>query len=167
MEEKQMEKARAYYIYKKLSDLQEAVEKRLPIAGILRKMSDGQPQMYAVYKIPGKRFGWCTVSFDDQQGTRVCGLWYAPMLVEEANAPPSSTKEITALAKLATVAIPLRYPFGDNHQDAHKYCVISSRWSERNEKGKYILPSLAFEVYKEDTPRTSTTTAAPAEPTDS
>ena len=149
MEDKQMEKARVYYIYKRHTVLEEAIARHDPISGIIIQAKDGSPQMYLIYKVPGKKFGWKKVSFNDAEGTHVCGLWYAPITVEEVDAPPSTTTEITKLAKLATVAVPLRYPVGDTHPDGLKYCVITNWWRERNEKGQYVLPSLAFEVYQE------------------
>ena len=147
MEEKMMEKARTYYVYRRKSDLDDALNRREPITGILVRLNDGSPQMYAIYKVSGKQFGWYRVLFDDTCRIQVCNLWYAPLTVEEANAPPSSTKEITRLAKVATVAIPLQYSFGSSHTESSKYCVLTNWWRERNSRGQYVLPTVAFELY--------------------
>jgi hypothetical protein len=113
------------------------------------KLEDGTPQMYILYKKPHKEFGWLSVSFIDDEGFLVCGMWYAPLQVEEAEMPPTSMENITKLAKLASVAIPLRYTFGDTHKHGLKYCVITNWWRERNKLGRYVLPSLAFDLYED------------------
>ena len=151
MEEEQMSKARTYFVYKRESELQQSIDNHEPFAGILISAEDGSPEMHVLYKKPKSlvRLGWRKVTFDDTQGVLVCGLWYAPISsFEEADSPPVSLKEVTSIAKSATVAIPLRYTFGNNHQDSLKYCVLTNWWRERNRDGKYLLPTLAFELYQ-------------------
>ena len=149
MEAEQMEKARTYYVYRKKADLVQTVERREPITGIIVRSDAGAPVMYLVYKIPGKNLGWYKVSFNDDQGVRLCGLWYAPITIEDAPAPPSNIPALTKLARMASVAIPLRFALGNNHADAHKYCVLTNWWRERNDKGQYVMPSIAFELYND------------------
>ena len=149
MENQQMDKARTYYIYKRQAHLLEALANHEAVTGIITRDDKKKPKIYLVYKIPGKQFGWYEVSFNDLEGSRVCGLWYAPLTVQEGNAPPSSTSEITKVADMAFVAIPLRYPLGDQHPDAFKYCVLTNWWRERDQKGDFRLPSLPFELYQE------------------
>ena len=149
MEDEQMKKARTYYIYKRHSDLREAIDNQKPLSGILLRASDGSPQFYVVYKVPGKHFGWYKVSFNDTEGIKLGGLWYAPLEAEEANAPPSSVAEITKLARSSTIAIPLRYACGSGYAHASKYCVLTNWWRERNHMGQYVLPTLSFDLYEE------------------
>ena len=152
MEAKQMDKARTYYIYKQQSSVEDALARGEPVSGILvkgRERNNNSAEMYLVYKIPGKKFGWFKVSFDDSNGALVCGLWYAPIQVEEAQYPPSNTEEITKLARSSTIAIPLRYAWGDDQPHSLKYCVLTNWWRERNQKGQYLLPTIPSELYEE------------------
>ena len=43
---------------------------REPIAGIIihNEAASGNPEMFAVYKMHGKRFGWMQILFQDDQG---------------------------------------------------------------------------------------------------
>ena len=150
MEAEQMNKARTCYIYKREANLQEAIEAVKPISGIVVKGSNGSPEMYVVYKKPktGGILGWKKAVFDDANGLRVAGLWYAPLSFQEAEKAPKS-KEVSKIAKMATVAIPLRYTYADGaeHPDGPKYCVLTNWWRERDSNGDYFLPSLAFDFY--------------------
>ena len=117
--------------------------------------------MYAVYKIPaGKkkrrtdelRFGWMELRFDDATGTSRCGLWFAnfEQHTDEAGCP-QSLSEIYSLAKMAAVAIPLRYALKDaNDPNATKNCVITNLWRERTREGLYNIPCLDFSLYHQD-----------------
>jgi len=155
MEDKEMAKARTFYTYKRKSDLDHSLQNNEPIAGVIIKLGNGSPQMYAIYKKPHKEFGWVKVSFADNEGLLVFGMWYAPLTAEEADLPPTSLEHATKMAKLASVAIPLRYTFGDTHEHAIKYCVITNWWRERNQHGRYLLPSLAFDLYNAQVPSSS------------
>ena len=150
MEDQQMAKARTYYIYRNESNLQEAVENHAPIVGIIVKSARGFPVMYAIYRKPRKQYGWKKVMFVDTSGIHFCGMWYAPVIVQEVASPPESAEDITNMAKMASVAIPLRYMVGNDHQDRLKYCVITNWWKERDHSGQYVLPTLAFDYYKEE-----------------
>jgi hypothetical protein len=155
MEDKEMAKARTFYIYKRKAALDASIENNEPVAGVLIKLPNGLAQMYALYKKPHKEFGWLKITFTDDEGVYVCGMWYAPMKVQEAEAddllPPASLEHANKLARSATVAIPLKYTFGDTHEHALKYCVITNWWRERNHLDRYALPSLVFGLYEEPT----------------
>jgi hypothetical protein len=150
MEDAQMRKARTFYIYKNKRDLETALDNHEPVSGIVVKSAvDGSPVMYVVFKAPDKSFGWSKATFDDKEGVEVCGLWYAPVTFNEAGSPPTSVEKIKKLAKMSSVAIPLRYTHTDHHDDSFKYCVITNWWRERNAKGHYLLPGIAFDYYAE------------------
>lgn len=148
MEDEQMNKARTYFIYKNITAIQDAIDNNKPVSGVLLKAADGGAGMYLIYKKPAKQFGWMTVSFHDDAGVTLCGLWCAPIIFSEAESPPTSIKQITKLAKMATVAIPLHYTLGRDHDHSYKYCVITNWWRERNREGRYVFPSLAFDMYR-------------------
>lgn len=152
MEDKEMAKARTFYIYKRKADLDASIENNEPVAGVIIKLPDGSAQMYVLYKKPHKELGWLKITFSDDEGVYVFGMWYAPMKVQEAEAndllPPSSLEHATKLARSATVAIPLKYTFGVSHEHALKYCVITNWWRERNHLDRYALPSLVSDLYE-------------------
>jgi hypothetical protein len=149
MEDKEMAKARTFYIYKRKADLDASIENNEPVAGVIIKLPEGSAQMYVLYKKPHKELGWLKVTFLDDEGVSVFGMWYAPIQVQEADdLPPSSLEHATKLARSATVAIPLKYTFGGTHEHALKYCVITNWWRERNHLDRYVLPSLVSDLYE-------------------
>lgn len=161
MESEQMKKARTYYIYKNKALLEESINKHEPVSGIL--VSDGPtgiPTMYLVHRDRGKSFGCVKVSFLDNEGIHMCGLWYAPVAFEDTElpAPITNREDITNIAKSATIAIPLRYTLGDTNENSMKYCVLTNWWKERNQNGKYQLPTLPVILYEgmSSTPATNT-----------
>ena len=156
MEDAQMRKARTFYIYKNKRDLETSLDNHEPVSGIVLKSAvDGSPVMYVVYKAPNKSFGWSIATFNDKEGVEVCGLWYSPVTFKEDGSPPTSVEKIKKLAKMSSMAIPLRYTHGDHNNDSFKYCVITNWWRERNRRGYYVLPSLPFDFYA-DKPENST-----------
>lgn len=157
MEDEQMSKARTIYVYKNKSVLQEAFGNQEPISFVILRGKSGDAEAYALYKRPRSRnrFGWCKVEFDDENGVKVCGLWYCPLKLKNVTAqPPKKFDKIQQVARMSTLAIPLRYMLGRNHANAAKYCVITNWWRERNENGRYVLPNLDFDRYKERPLRT-------------
>jgi hypothetical protein len=78
MEDEQMSKAQTVYIYKKRELLQEAVDNKDPIAGIIIKDINQSAELYALFKHPGKKFRWMRICFDDGGRIQWCGLWYTP-----------------------------------------------------------------------------------------
>ena len=150
MEDDEMKKARVIYIYRSKNELQQSINRSEPIAGIIirNEAVSGNPEMFAVYKMPGKRFGWMQILFQDDQGVQHVGTWFAPLLAHEPiTSPPQSIDEIKVQAKMASMAIPLRYSFEEGHPDRLKYCVITNWWRERNDKGRYMLPTIDFSYY--------------------
>jgi hypothetical protein len=150
MEDEQMSKARTVYVYKKREILQEAVDNKDPIAGIIIKGINQSAELYAIFKRPGKKFGWTRICFDDRGGIQWCGLWYAPFTLKTAmTRPPKNLERIQNIAKMSAMAIPLRFALGKNHPDANKYCVITNWWRERNRQGIYGYPTLDFDRYED------------------
>ena len=149
MEDDEMNKARIIYFYRNKNELQESINRHEPIAGIvIRNAVTNAPDMFAVYKMPGKSFGWMLIQFDDGEGVHHVGTWFAALLAHEPiTAPPQTAHEIQQLAKMASMAIPLRYTFDNGHPDRLKYCVITNWWRERNDKGRYMLPTIDFSYY--------------------
>lgn len=152
MEDEQMAKARTFYIYKREAEIRNAVQNVEPVTGIVIKGTDASAGMFLLYKKPGKELGWVKASFQDTEGVSVTGLWYAPIFLEEATREcPQSMSHLQKVARMATVAIPLHYGLGKNHEHASKYCVLTNWWKERDETGRYLLPTLAFQYYQHDT----------------
>jgi hypothetical protein len=150
MQDEQMSKAQTVYIYKKREILQEAVDKKDPIAGIIIKGINQSAELYSIFKRPGKKFGWTRICFDDRGGIQWCGLWYAPFTLKTAmTRPPKNLERIQNIAKMSAMAIPLRFALGKNHPDANKYCVITNWWRERNRQGIYGHPTLDFDRYED------------------
>ena len=149
MEDEQMKKARTIYIYKSRGELERSIETSGILAGIIIKCPDGSPEFRSVFKTGISSYGWVRLTFDDANGVKLCGMWYAPVVVEELQMedPPTSEEGLKGLAKIAAVAIPLHYIVGKNHDCALKYCVITNWWRERREDGAYMLPTLDFTLY--------------------
>ena len=149
MEDDEMKKARIIYIYRNKNELQQSINRHEPIAGIvIRNAVTDAPDMFAVYKMPGKSFGWMLIQFEDPEGVHHVGTWFAaPLAHEPITTPPQTAHEIKQLAKMASMAIPLRYTFDNGHPDRLKYCVITNWWRERNDKGRYMLPTIDFSYY--------------------
>ena len=149
MEDQQMQKARTIYIYKKKHLLQQAIDEGAVLSGIVVKRKDGKPELRVVFKGPNYSYGWKRLLFDDAEGVRHCGLWFAPVQSEDlpTNAPSTEVK-IKELAKMAAVVIPLHYVAGRDHADGSKRCVLTNWWRERNHKGSYELPTLDFDLHK-------------------
>ena len=148
VEDEQISKARTVYIYKNKAELVQAVNNADPIAGAIFKSSQGEPVLYAIFRLPQRSFGWVRIKFDDTSGSNFAGSWYAPLATEETSvSPPNSVKKIKALCKMAAVAIPLKYCVKANNAHRHKYCVITNWWKERNNQGGYLFPNLDFSLY--------------------
>ena len=129
--------------------LDDAITLNKPIAGaVLPHGENDQPVMFAFYKLPKSRLGWLQLNFDDGQGAKHCGQWYAPMLVDEPDTEaPRSVKLVLRKAKLSAVAIPLRYAVAANHPQRLHYGVITNWWRERDANGNYPFPNLDFSLY--------------------
>ena len=83
----------------------------------------------------------------DADGTEYCGLHYAPLSLAAADiAAPQTFKGLVKIAKMAAIAIPLRFTIKPNHPDVNKYCVLTNWWRERTRHGYYRFPSLDFNV---------------------
>ena len=115
------------------------------------KGNNGRAEGYALFKKPGKSFGWQKISFNDEEGVQVCGLWYAPMEMSPSHdvQPPQSLDRIKRLARMSGLAIPLRFMLGNDGPNANKYCVLTNWWRERNAKELYLLPTLDFDRYED------------------
>jgi len=149
MEDDKMKKARIIYIYRNKYELQQSINRHESIAGIvMRNAVTDAPDMFAVYKMPGKSFGWILIQFADHEGVHHVGAWFAALLAHEPiTTAPQTAHEIQQLAKMASMAIPLRYTFDNGHTDRLKHCVITNWWRERNDKGQYILPTIDFSYH--------------------
>jgi hypothetical protein len=154
VEDQHMSKVKAFYVYRNKKHLDAALADNKPISGILvHKPSAAEDptklQFYAVYRVEKKRFGWYKIDFDDQNGVNAGGLWYAPLAKNEPlHKAPDKFGDIQQLAKMSTVAIPMRYGTGkDDLPDSNKYCVITNWWKERQSNGRYTMPGLDPSLY--------------------
>jgi hypothetical protein len=151
MESEQMSKARTFYIYKNLEVLQRAFEEQEPISGVV-VLCEGHPELFVVHRNGRNQFGWKMIGFNDEMGIDVFGMWYAPMKMSDTlHAPPSSLQVLTEWAKMAAVAIPLRFGVEGKHMMEHqtKFCVITNWWRERICGGDYSFPQLVWSRYEE------------------
>ena len=161
LEDIQMSKTRTYFIYPNRAQIDKALKSQRPLSGIIvSEKLEGQPKalsLYLVYNKPGKVFGWMRVCFDDQNGEKFCGLWYAPATLQEPlKDPPRVKSEITSLAKMAAVMIPKRYALDgtkvveENAYHEAQYCVVTNWWKERGQSGHYQLPVLDPSFYDDE-----------------
>jgi hypothetical protein len=93
MEDEQMSKAQTVYIYKKREILQEAVDNKDPIAGIIIKGINQSAELYALFKHPGKKFRWTRICFNDCSRIQWCGLWYTPFTLKTVMTWPPKNLE--------------------------------------------------------------------------
>lgn len=155
VEDRNMNKAKAFYTYRNEEQLDQALAENRPISGILVRDSHSgitnKLDFYAVHR-QKMGFGWSKIVFDDDAGESRCGLWYAPLSKEVAiNAAPETFKMIQELAKMSTVAIPMSYGIGcENKPESSKYCVITNWWKERQHSGRYKIPGLDASLYVHD-----------------
>ena len=159
-----MSKSRTVYIYKKEKDARDAITNGDPISGIIvedDKEASGY-SFYVVFRVTVKerkensslKFGWMRILFNDDNGTHFHGLWFASLSVANShiNNPPQSLVGIQSLARMAVVAISLKYLYTDDTM-AKKYCAITNWWTERNKEGNYVLPSIDISLHNsEDLP---------------
>jgi hypothetical protein len=106
--------------------------------------------MLVVYRTGNKQFSWKKITYEDEQGIYIFGMWYAPLCMSETEIPPpKSMPQLIEWTRMSTMAIPLRYGVTSKYMpaDQNKYCVITNWWKERDCQGKYVLPSLAFDYY--------------------
>jgi hypothetical protein len=150
MESEQMSKARTFYIYKNLEMLHRAYDEQEPLSGIVVSC-EGLPKLFVVHRNGRNSFGWKMLSFNDQLGIDVFGMWYAPIkLLDTLHPPPSSIQVLTEQTKMAAMAIPLRFSVEPKYMVDHQnnYCVITNWWRERICGGNYIFPQLVFSHYE-------------------
>lgn len=148
VELEQMKKSRTVYIYKSRAQLDESFNTRLPVSGIIVSGNDNKFEFMVLFKTQRGKCGWSRIVFDDDNGAKHCGMWYAPMTMIEASIPPpKSISQAKKHAQMSAVAIPFHFIVGDNHADSNKYCVITNWWRERNPKGYYVLPALDPNLY--------------------
>ena len=145
-------KSRTVYIYKNREQLLHAVESTNPVAGVVVENTDtegnSQETLYAVFRKPGKTFGWVKLKFDDNNGCPYHGPWYASISIEPpASETPQTLEGIQLLASFSAVAMPLKFVLKDDDARSSKYCVITNWWNERNRHGKYVMPTLDFSLY--------------------
>ena len=150
-EDEQMLKARTIHIYRNRNMIEVAVANHHPIAGaILPDKTTGNPKFFAVYKVGRKSVDWIGIEFDDLSGSNICGSWYAPLsMVETTVRPPRNVRGLKKAAKMAAVAIPLKYCVSESHPCRHKYCVLTNWWKERVQNGTYVFPRLDYSLYSE------------------
>ena len=112
-------------------------------------MDDGRAfTFYLVFRKPTKLFARRRVDFNDVAGVHFCGLWYAPISVEQEHIQvTNSLNDIKEAAKMSVVAIPMWYIIGKGKADSEKYCVISNWWKVRSITGQYVLPTLDRSYY--------------------
>jgi hypothetical protein len=153
-EDQMMSKARTIYIYRNDNLLESQANELKPIAGIvvLEEIIPGllHNQQYVVVRMPGRSFGWCRMTFDDENGVFFKGVWYADALFSPLTKTgcPQTMQGIQSIAKMAFIAIPLRYALGDNQEHSMKYGVITNWWRERQGDGQYCLPGLDSFLYE-------------------
>jgi hypothetical protein len=97
MEDEQMSKAQTVYIYKKREILQEAVDNKDPIAGIIIKGINQSAELYALFKHPGKKFGWMRICFDDAWQNSM--VWSLVCSIYFENSNDLATKELRVNTK--------------------------------------------------------------------
>ena len=160
VEARHMRKYKAFYIYRSKAALDQDIDDKKPISGILVQNGITPPgngeailEFYAVFRIQ-QSFAWYRIVFDDNDGVSRGGMWYAPL--SKANdtlqEPPSDMKTLQQVSKMSTVAIPMSYGVGPNKPDSNKYCVITNWWKERKQDGRYTMPGLDPTLYvREDT----------------
>lgn len=150
MEDVNMSKFKTFYCYRSEESIEGALDENLPVSGILvhNETDRSKLDFYVLYKSK-KKYGWKKIIFHDHDGVFVGGLWYAPM---ERTGPtqvvPDDFEGIQTLAKMSTVAIPMRYGIGAGSHDSNKYCVITNWWKERQKDGRYTKPPLDPAYYK-------------------
>jgi hypothetical protein len=149
MESEQMQKARTFYVYRNLKELQDAIHRKLPIC-FIAVGNKKVPDYYVVHR--ARTLGWKKITFNDVDGKTVCGVWYATMFISDTDVPPPlKVSALSVMAHLSAVAIPLKYAVGENYMVDHgeKCCVITNLWTTRNNRGIMELPSLHFDIYQD------------------
>jgi hypothetical protein len=152
MEADQMLKARTFHIYKNVEAIELSIARNEPIC-FIAVGKHGVPDLFVVHRVKqSKLLGWKQIKFVDTDGLSVCGIWYATLTMSDTEVPPPRTiKDVSKLADLSAVAIPLRYGVGENFMVPHqaKCCVITQAWRLRTCHGRFQFPSLLFELYED------------------
>lgn len=128
MEAAQMSKARTLCTCKSGAPLEQAMVNRKPTAAVVVKSTTSKAaETHADFKSGRGKHGWSRVEFDDNEGLEKCGMCHSPMRLEESSMrAPKTFKHLQKLAKMAAVAVPLRFALGDNHDDSGKCCVVTN-----------------------------------------
>ena len=155
LEELGMTKTRTIHVYRNRDSMNEAIDKRKPLAGIVQVTTSEETgetafEFQIVYRKPVKQFARRKVTFDDANGVSYHGMWCSEMKVdskEESYPSTVSFKDIQVAAGHSAVAIPLWYVVGKEHANANKYYVITNWWKERMSTGQYELPTLDSSLY--------------------
>ena len=143
LEELGMTKTRTIHVYRNRDSMNEAIDKRKPLAGIVQVTTSEDTgetafEFQIVYRKPVKQFARRKVTFDDANGVSYHGMWCSEMKVdsnEESYQSTVSFKDIQVAAGHSAVAIPLWYVVGKAHANANKCYVITNWWKERMSNG--------------------------------
>ena len=152
LEEHGMTKDRTIYVYKKEERARNSIHDNSalckPLAGIVVEKGENEFQFQIVYRKAGKMFGCRPLLFDDKNGEDICGMWSASVSFDdETEHTYREFSDIQAVAKMAAVAIPLKYVMGIGRSCSNKYHVITNWWKERNKDNQYQFPSLDPRLY--------------------
>jgi hypothetical protein len=150
-EARQMNRTRTFYLYKNKTLLDQSLSTIDVIAGILVVDSamNKALQFFAVFRKPRRKFGWKKINCVDNGGLSFHGHWCTGIQYsdEEDDGCPASFGGLLGVAKMAAVAIPLRYIVGPGKNQSNKYCIITNWWKERNKDGRYEHPGLDDSFY--------------------
>jgi hypothetical protein len=141
-----MSKTKTIHVYRKEEKVKAAIETKKPLAGIVT-YEQGRFEFQIVYRKPVKRFGVRTVQFNDNSGVTFHGMWAAEIAIKDECREYAAFKEIQTVAKMAAVAIPLRYVLNTKDPKSGKYCVLTNWWKYRTRNGGYELPTLNASLY--------------------
>ena len=139
-------KTKTIHVYRNEEKVKAAIENKKPLAGIVT-YEQGRFEFQVVYRKPVKRFGVRTVQFNDNSGVTFHGMWAAEIAINDECREYGAFKEIQTVAKMAAVAIPLRYVLNTKDPKSCKYCVLTNWWKYRTRKGGYELPTLNASLY--------------------
>jgi hypothetical protein len=152
-----MSKKKTIYVYRNEAAVRAAVSAQKAVAGfvVINGSGTGEKkfEFQVVARKPVKEFVRFPVQFDDSKGLKFHGLWCAPMAIGGELEPIChSFQDIQGMAKMAAVAIPLRYIVEKEkskspHPLSAKYCVITNWWRYRMKDGGYRLPRLEPSLY--------------------
>lgn len=138
-------------VFRKEEDLTNAVTKCLPLSGIL----DTDGLLWLAHRpndktVEGKSAILLqSVVFDDEGGELVEGMcWIAPIAVNDATEKPryDNRKHLSGIVQQYILFLPMM----DNNGDyINKYYCIGSEWTERGADGRFTLPVLNEDIFRD------------------